>query len=53
MQYYFGPKNHQGNLGIPKLMYIWIRSVTPEGLPLKCMYALQKILRKELLFENI
>lgn len=30
MQYYFGPMNHKGNLGIPKLMYILIRLVILE-----------------------
>ena len=53
MQYYFGPMNHQGNWGIPKLMYILIRLVIPEGITVKSIRMLQKILMKELMFENI
>lgn len=53
MQYYFGPMNHPGNLGIPKLMYVLIRLVILEVITVESRYMLQKILMKELMFKNI
>lgn len=42
MQYYFGPMNHQGNLGIPKLMYVLIRLVILEVITVESRYMLKR-----------